>query len=1006
MERFGKVALGIRNLSPEVTMHHMITALKPGPFADSLCKKPAINLDELRQRASKFMQMEELREFRNQVRVDGGEKRVIEREHPPVARRAQEEFRSRKFQQYTPLNTNRARILQEAMAAEIIPSPRKARTPERADRTKHCEYHKNHGHHTEECIGLKDRIEELIHAGQLKRFVQRGNARAWLSPERDVRGRELGERRVERFERRENKRVEKRDERRIGRPDERGDRIYQNTQSVRRSRERSLGRPVRGSINTISGGFSGKESSSARKQHWRNIRAVNHVFKRRTLPPMLFTDEDFQEIDPDHDDPMVITVEIAEYAVMKTLVDQGSSVDILFWDTFKRLHLREEDIVPFREQIIGFSGERVNTKGYVDLVTTFGRGSKIRKIKIRYLVVDASTSYNVLLGRSSLNKLGAIVSTPHLAMKFPTEKGEIATVYVNQRDARECYAAGLKMNLKMDRYAEKIVAMVDLDPRLNEERLEPKEETTTVVLGQDDRQCTYISGSMPDELLSKLITLLRNNKDLFAWQPSDIPGIDPEVMCHKLFVCREAKPVSQKRRKLGEERRQAAIEETQKLIQAGFIQEAKYTTWLSNVVLVKKPNGQWRMCTDYTDLNKACPKDTYPLPNIDRLVDGASGQEMMSFLDAYSGYNQIQMYAPDIPKTAFTTDVANYCYKVMPFGLKNAGATYQRLMDKVFKEQIGKNLEVYVDDMVVKSSEIQKHLEDLEEVFAQIRKYNIRLNPEKCVFGVRGGKFLGFMLTNRGIEANPDKCEAIMQMGRPKNLKEVQRLVGKLNSLSRFLPILAEKTKPIINLLKKSENFVWSEQCEQALSQIKSMVAEPPILVKPVPNQPIIVYLATSNEAIRAALIQENPEQKPIYFVSRTLQNAETRYPKVERIALTLVYAARRLRPYFQNHQIIVRTDFPISKILKKPELAGRMVTWSMELSEYGIKYEPRGPIKAQSLADFIIQMPTSAQQDQWTWYVDGASSKRGSGAGIVLEGPDNFQVEMALRFEFKTSNN
>ena len=199
------------------------------------------------------------------------------------------------------------------------------------------------------------------------------------------------------------------------------------------------------------------------------------------------------------------------------------------------------------------------------------------------------------------------------------------------------------------------------------------------------------------------------------------------------------------------------------------------------------------MCTNYTDLNKACPKDTYPLPNIDRLVDGASGQEMMSFLDAYSGYNQIQMYEPNIPKTAFTTDTANYCYKVMPFGLKNAGATYQRLMDKVFKEKIGRNMEIYVDDVVVKSDKVQKHLEDLEEVFAQIRKYNISLNPEKCIFGVRGGKFLGFMLTNRGIKANPDKCEAVMKMGSPKNLKKVQRLVGKLNSLSRFLPILARE---------------------------------------------------------------------------------------------------------------------------------------------------------------------------------------------------------------------
>jgi len=220
----------------------------------------------------------------------------------------------------------------------------------------------------------------------------------------------------------------------------------------------------------------------------------------------------------------------------------------------------------------------------------------------------------------------------------------------------------------------------------------------------------------------------------------------------------------------------------------------------------------------------------------------------------------------------------------------------------------------------VKSGEIEKHLEDLEEVFAQIRKYKIRLNPEKCVFGVRGGKFLGFMLTNRGIEANPNKCKAIMKMGSPKNLKEVQRLVGKLNSLSRFLPILAEKTKPIVNLLKKSETFEWNERCEQAFSQIKTIVAEPPILVKPVLTQPIIVYLATSTEAIGAALIQETPEQKPIYFVSRSLQNAETRYPKIEKVALTLVriikdvttlvYAARRLRPYFQNHQIIVRIEW------------------------------------------------------------------------------------------------
>nr|KYP44401.1 Transposon Ty3-I Gag-Pol polyprotein [Cajanus cajan] len=254
---------------------------------------------------------------------------------------------------------------------------------------------------------------------------------------------------------------------------------------------------------------------------------------------------------------------------------------------------------------------------------------------------------------------------------------------------------------------------------------------------------------------------------------------------------------------MGTERKLAVETEVAKLLDAGFIREVHYTTWLANVVMVKKSNGKWRMCTDYTSLNKACPKDAYPLPNIDRLVDGASGHGVLSFLDAYLGYNQIPMHPRDEEKTAFITDSANYYYQVMPFGLKNARATYQRLMNKVFQHQIGKNMEVYVDDMVVKSRNIDQHVTDLSEVFQQLRNYDMRLNPEKCVFGVSGGKFLGFMLSARGIEANPDKCMAIVNMVSPRNLKQVQQLAGRLTALSRFLPCLAEITKPMVGLLRK-----------------------------------------------------------------------------------------------------------------------------------------------------------------------------------------------------------
>jgi hypothetical protein len=213
------------------------------------------------------------------------------------------------------------------------------------------------------------------------------------------------------------------------------------------------------------------------------------------------------------------------------------------------------------------------------------------------------------------------------------------------------------------------------------------------------------------------------------------------------------------------------------------------------------------MCVDFTDLNKSCPKDPYPLPSIDRLIDDASGYKMLSFMDAYSGYNQIKMSTADTPHTAFMTNTCNYFYKVMPFGLKNAGATYQCLMDRVFARQIGRNLEVYIDDMVIKSIDDNSHHKDLEEILSSVRKYNMRLNPTKCSFGVQAEKFLGFMLTSRGIEANPEKCKAIIEMRSPTSVKEVQQLTGRIAALSRFLSCAGEKSIHFFSTLKKGERF-------------------------------------------------------------------------------------------------------------------------------------------------------------------------------------------------------
>ncbi|XP_016173638.1 uncharacterized protein LOC107616157 [Arachis ipaensis] len=332
-------------------------------------------------------------------------------------------------------------------------------------------------------------------------------------------------------------------------------------------------------------------------------------------------------------------------------------------------------------------------------------------------------------------------------------------------------------------------------------------------------------------------------------------------------------------------------------------------------------------------------------------------------------------------------------------------------MNKVFEQQIGRNVEVYVDDMVVKTKVGHPHIEDLDEIFTQVRKYNMRLNPEKCAFGVQGGKFLGFILTSRGIEANPEKCQAILDMHSPKTIKEVQRLTGRLAALSRFLPCLAAKSFNFFQCLKKTtRHFSWNEECEEAFMGLKQFLSKPPVLQKPKLGEPLYLYLSVTDVTISSVIITENnKDQQPVYFVSKSLQNAELRYPILEKLVLALIFSARRLRPYFQSHTIIVRTAHPLRQILSKPELAGRLIKWSIELSEFDIHYQPRGSVKSQCLADFVAELSCPNSDDKghpWTLFVDGASNPQGSGAGILLESSDGIVIEHSLRFSFKASNN
>jgi hypothetical protein len=224
-------------------------------------------------------------------------------------------------------------------------------------------------------------------------------------------------------------------------------------------------------------------------------------------------------------------------------------------------------------------------------------------------------------------------------------------------------------------------------------------------------------------------------------------------------------------------------------------------------------------------------------------------------MDAFSGYNQIRMHPADQEKTTFITDQGIYCYQVMPFGLKNAGATFQRLMNKMFREQIGRNMEVYVDDILVKSILPIDHVGDLQEAFRVLKKYRMKLNPAKCTFGVSSGKFLGFMVSSQGIEANPKKVGAVLDMQSPKNTNQVQKLTGKIAALNRFISRSIDKCLPFFSVLKKA--FEWSEEYEKVFEQLKKYLASTPLLSQTVPGEPLYLYLVVSPTAVSAALILE-----------------------------------------------------------------------------------------------------------------------------------------------------
>jgi len=409
-----------------------------------------------------------------------------------------------------------------------------------------------------------------------------------------------------------------------------------------------------------------------------------------------------------------------------------------------------------------------------------------------------------------------------------------------------------------------------------------------------------LSTSLPPDQKPKYIDLFKEFQDVFAWGYEDLKSYDTSVIQHTIPLKPNKKPFKKKLRRINPMLLPSIEKELQKMFKAGIIAPIRFSDWISNLVPTRKKTGEIILCVDLRNLNQVSLKDNYPLPKMDHILQRVVGASRISLLDGFSGFNQILVHPDDQDKTAFTTPWGTFKYVKMPFGLKNAGATFQRAMDIAFAKEINDFLVIYLDDLTPFSKSDQEHLKHLRQIFLTCRKYGISLNPKKSLFGLEEGKLLGHIISKDGIRIDPDRIQAILQMPHPRNIKELQAFLGKINFLRRFIPNLAELIRLLNNMLKKDSKVKWTVEANQAFEGIKLALTQTPILTNPQFDREFIIFSFSSQHTIAAVLLQKDDQgnEKPIAFFSRALRDAPLKYQIMEKQAYALVKAIKDFRRY------------------------------------------------------------------------------------------------------------
>ena len=449
-------------------------------------------------------------------------------------------------------------------------------------------------------------------------------------------------------------------------------------------------------------------------------------------------------------------------------------------------------------------------------------------------------------------------------------------------------------------------------------------------------------------------SLLREYKDVFSTSKTDLGRSG--IVRHKIST--QSPPIRQAPRRLPIHKRNEAKEQVENMLNQGVI-EPSASPWSSPVVLVKKKDGSMRFCVDYRKLNDVTKKDSYPLPRINDSLDRLEGAKWFSTLDLSSGYWQIEMDGQDMEKTAFATESGFFHFNVMPFGLCNAPATFERLMEQVLHGLQWEACLVYLDDIIVFGQTFEQEIQRLREVFQRMRDANLKLSPKKCTLFKKEVAFLGHVVSSEGVSTDPSKIAAVENWPRPTTVREVRSFAGLCSYYRRFVREFARIARPLHKLTEKGTRFEWTSECETAFNTLKMALTSSPILAFPQEAGTFILDTDASNDGVGAVLsqVQDGHERVVAYF-SRALAKAERQYCVTRKELLALVAGVKHFHPYIYGSEFLIRTDHAALRWLmgfKNPE--GQIARWLELLGTYNFKVQHR-PGKQHGNADGLSRRP------------------------------------------------